>query len=532
MMNGLPLVLYLTLLLDSVLSSVLSSLPAPVNANVHSVNFHHVLRWEPGLGTPVGTQYKISWRVIGKEKKHPSYSNTTSFKLNIPDNTMRYILTVRASYNQTLSQESNRVKFYPMAQTIIGPPKVTLTGCGNCIHVNISLPEADRSSRIKDIKKFYHGSQFSVHWKTNKGAVESAITPNKTYTVKNLQIGTEYCVQVHTKINVNRNTKPSAWNCTFTSIVEPSREPVFLGAVAALLIAIVVLMSFMFCLSYTGFICKLKETLPRVLDVRHKVLGHGSTLTPERTIPYTISIDAEMEEQKRHHNHPAPQTATMCTDLYDEEEDEEGENVYMERDAELSSGESSCQDSVDVSGNSKVAVSRVSGRHGGLDQNEAKAEGTEVSFMPEGPVTDKVKEEEEEEEEVEKVEVVEVVEEEEEEEVVVVCENLGNINLFSVTLAALAVCEEEGGEQNRRESLTDFLEPLLPTKSKRTLNDTDSLTESGDRTAVALMSPTQEDFTECGYETRHIATSSGCLSSCDGETQEEKEEFSGYMGHT
>lgn len=52
---------------------------------------------------------------------------------------------------------------------------------------------------------------------------ESAITPNKAYTVRNLQIGTEYCVQVHTKINVNQNARPSAWTCTFTSSVEPSR---------------------------------------------------------------------------------------------------------------------------------------------------------------------------------------------------------------------------------------------------------------------------------------------------------------------
>lgn len=54
---------------------------------------------------------------------------------------------------------------------IIGPPKVSLVGCGNCIHVNISLPEADRSSGIKDIKSFYPGSQFSVYWKKLNGAV-------------------------------------------------------------------------------------------------------------------------------------------------------------------------------------------------------------------------------------------------------------------------------------------------------------------------------------------------------------------------
>ena len=51
----------------------------------------------------------------------------------------------------------------------------------------------------------------------------SDITENRSYTVNNLQVGTEYCVKVETKTSLNTNTEPSAWSCTFTSIVEPSR---------------------------------------------------------------------------------------------------------------------------------------------------------------------------------------------------------------------------------------------------------------------------------------------------------------------
>lgn len=53
-----------------------------------------------------------------------------------------------------------------------------------------------------------------------------------------------------------------------------SSGPVVAGAVAALLMfAVGVLMSSMFCLYYTGFICKLKDTLPRVLIVRNIYLS-------------------------------------------------------------------------------------------------------------------------------------------------------------------------------------------------------------------------------------------------------------------
>ncbi|KAK9538139.1 hypothetical protein VZT92_005694 [Zoarces viviparus] len=522
-MDGWPLVLYLTLLLGPVLSFI----PAPVNVSVSSVNFRHVLHWDPGPGTPAGAQYQMTRRVNGRSKKHPSNLTTmTSLKLKLSPN-REYVLTVQASYNQTLSEESNRVTFTPFKDTTIGPPKVSLAGCGNCIHLNISLPEADPGLGSRDMKTFSSSFQFQVFWRKHKEPEQSAITTNKSYTVNNLQIDTEYCVRVYIRINTNANTVPSAWNCTFTS-VEPSRDPVFLGAVAALLAVIGALMSAMLCLYYTGFLCKLKAALPRVLA---EVLSLGHTLTPEKTVPDNISIGTE--KQRKHNNPLAPRAATRGTDS---DEEEEGENVYLDRDAELSSGESSCQDSVDVLGNSKVAVSGGSGsstvkaevqdteveveiRHGGLAQNEAKAEGTEVSFMPEGPVTGQVKEEEEEEEEEE------------------VCESLGNIDLFSVTLAALK--RDEGEEQNTRESLTDCvsdLEPLLPTNSERTLSHTD------DRTTLALTLPTEEDFGEGGYEARRMNPSSGCLSTRDGETQheetqeeeeeEEEEEFSGYMGRT
>ena len=41
------------------LLAALTSLPAPVNLSVKSVNFRHVLRWDPGPGTPPGTEYRV-----------------------------------------------------------------------------------------------------------------------------------------------------------------------------------------------------------------------------------------------------------------------------------------------------------------------------------------------------------------------------------------------------------------------------------------------------------------------------------------
>ncbi|KAM8856792.1 uncharacterized protein AB9W97_020950 isoform 2-T2 [Spinachia spinachia] len=414
--------------------------------------------------------------VYGKNRTHSFNSKTTSSRLWLPLKRVVnkvFILTVQASYNNTQSEKS-KVSFNPFTETIIGPPKVSLSGCGNCIHVNISLP-ADPSSGIEDIKSVYYGAQFRVFWMKRNEAEQSAVTTSKSYTVNNLQIGTEYCVQVYTEINVNRNTKPSAWECTFTSRKLPSAGPVFSGAVAALVIVCGFLVISVFCLYYTGFLCKVTTTLPKGLIS----LSQGYTLTPERTYPDKIYICAKMEKQRNNNNPPAQQAASRCTisdEEEEEEEEEEGGNIYMDR-GEHFPDDSSFQDSADESRNSKGAVLGGSGslkvqdtefevevRHWDLDQNQGKAEGTEVSFLPEGQVTVKLKKDNEEEDEH------------------VVCESFGDINLFSVTLAslhALAACEE--GEEEEEQNTSDFLfdrEPLPPTNSERTLSHTHSQRET------------------------------------------------------
>ncbi|XP_040004002.1 cytokine receptor family member b1 isoform X2 [Xiphias gladius] len=423
---------------------------------------------------------------------------------------MRYHLTVQASYNQTLSPESHEVIFTPYEDTKIGPPKLSLAGYGNCIQINMSLPEADKSSGIDDIQKFYD-AHFRVWWRREK-KVESQETRNKSLTLNNLEEGMEYCVQVHTKIRVNKNTEPSAWECTFTSIVE-RRDPVVLGAVAALLSLVTgVLMTSMFCLHYTGFLCKLKTTLPRALI---RALSQGYTLRPEGTIPDPVSISSEMKKQRKHNNPTVQHPANGDED--DDEEEEEGINVYMDRHPQHSSGESLCWGFGNESENSEPAASGdcgsltegLSAEVKVLDaefEDEAKAEGATVSFMPEEGQTGlqgHVRGEEEEEEEMkEKDEVF---------------DSSGNVNLFSVTLAALSADEEEREDQNTRDSLSEFLklsdlEPLLLTVPR--------VTWCEGKRAV-----TSSSIKTCDGKTQHEEAQ-------EEEEKEEDEEIFGYMAHT
>lgn len=225
-----------------------------------------------------------------------------------------------------------------------------------------------------------------------------------------------------------------------------------------------------------------------------EVLRRGHTLTPERTIPDLVSVSPETEKQRKRNNPTAPKPAIGGDDSEedDEEEEEDGINVYLNKAEELSLCESSCHDSGCVSRSRTLAVA---GHSRSLTaevpqcevthEDQAKDEGAGVCFIPgvQGDVTRMVVEEKEE-----------------------VYDSSDNIDLFSVTLAALAVSLEE--EQSAGDSLTDC---LLPTE-----------TESHDQTAGAEAADTL----------------SGRLEACETEEEEqeeeeeEEEEFSEYIRHT
>ncbi|XP_067373466.1 cytokine receptor family member b1 isoform X3 [Channa argus] len=514
------------LYLIPLLHSGLGSLPAPVNVSVSSHNFYHVLQWKPHPGTPTGTLYKI-YNSVNKRRRLLNSTTASSLELKL-DIFKQSDLFVLASYNGTESK-SKTVTFTPFKDTKIGPAEVSLATCGNCIEINISLPNDD----VWSDKDFYNDPLFIIYWK-KKNEIEphSLQTRKKSYTLDNLEKGREYCVNVEIEIRTNKNTLPSESKCIFTS-VESRRDTAVLGAVSAVLILVIgFLMTSIYFLYYTGYLCKGQTSLPKAL----MALIQGYTMTPENIDSCLISISSEMENQRVHGNPTAQYPAmwqAISEEEEEEEEDDEEENVYMDRNANLSSSESSCRGSFKRLGTSKLGISEDCGSlterpsatmevpaakfdigvvHAGLDQCEPEAEEATVSFLSEriqsgvqGHVIS-----EEEEKMKEKVEV---------------CENSGNVDLFSVTLATLTAAEEEDQSKTDFLTVTDPTHPS-PTVSGLTLSTTEYETESDHEMTVPTMQPTHQDFTETWYKGRHAETQSS-----SSEEEEEEEEFSGYMAH-
>ncbi|XP_061548249.1 cytokine receptor family member b1 isoform X2 [Phycodurus eques] len=504
-MNWLPRCLNVMFLLHS----VLGALPVPSNLSVVSVNFHHILHWDPGPATPPGVQYKVFSRLSGKREKETQSVYTTATSLQMKLDKYKYYLTVQAFYNGTSSPESEDISFTPLEQTIIGPPKVILTEYNNSIQINISLPEADKSSGIpnNDILAFYKG-KFRILWKKSNNIEEVHTTEDRSVTFDNLEKGKQYCVQIQIEITMNENTPPSAWVCTITRIPVPRRVPVFLGTTAGLLIfCIGALMALTYCLYDIGVLCKPQENLPRVLIT---TLNHANFLPVEETSPDLISNCSVIHKQKYTTAlYPAHRTTYSGRVEEKVEEEEEESNIYINRDSGNSSGESTCRYSCDVfrtflsvRSHTEADTSNVSSDKSALDQPETRVDNEDTMCrQPETEVEEQL---------------LFQLEGETNEDAVNMSES---VDLLSVTLNAIVNCKKE--ELNTEDSLVDSLglsvkEPLL-TATKQNLCHTDVQTDWGDLTSMKCT-----HFDETCYEYR-----------CDDvETQEELEEkqFLAYIG--
>nr|XP_029483956.1 uncharacterized protein LOC115105729 [Oncorhynchus nerka]XP_029484042.1 uncharacterized protein LOC115105729 [Oncorhynchus nerka]XP_029484119.1 uncharacterized protein LOC115105729 [Oncorhynchus nerka]XP_029484205.1 uncharacterized protein LOC115105729 [Oncorhynchus nerka] len=539
----------------------LCSLPAPVNVSIESLNFHHVLRWSAGPGTPPGTVYKIIRRGNHRQQV-PHQTNVTSHRLDLKFPKEEYTFCVSAFHNLSESPVVETT-FTPFTQTVIGSPILSLDGCGNCLEINITLLE------IETIKKVYGKSlSFDIYWKrAGETKPQMTQTTHLAYMLENLEVGMVYCVRVYTRIITNLNTRSSGWKCAYTSVLEPNRVPAVVAGVSVVLIVSGVgLMVLTFGLFYTGFLCKLKTHQPRGLTA----LVEGHFLIPERTIPDLVSISSATEEQgkarrsKTHHDRENSNQAGEEEEEEDDEEEEGGNDGYMDRAAGLSSdSSSSTTQSQDASG-ANVALLDTAGHSMGLSSEVAAAEEEReapvgvmvLGCQAQGEVTG------------EQARVIssfdgdrprplglgglggEEEEEKEKEREVEEKETSGNVNLFSVTLGTLKR-EEEGECEEKTDFLLEFSKreqkPQLPIDSlQRNLRPGSmrSQSEIPEDTGLVLTLPkTVCTWIYSEYSNRHADSStethSGYLVThtgtvqADNETEEEEEEedFSGYMGH-
>ncbi|XP_041115344.1 uncharacterized protein LOC121320783 [Polyodon spathula] len=140
--------------------------------------------------------------------------------------------------------------------------------------------------------------------------------------VNRLERSTNYCVRVRMSVNTNENSRFSQWHCAFTSPEEISKVPFLLVAVCVLLVLSAVVMA---ALVYSGYLCKPKTQLPKVLasfTLHHSSCRLQQCLVAERcpVVPVCIVYKQECKLKRR--------SRTLLDSSESENSDSGGEDGY------------------------------------------------------------------------------------------------------------------------------------------------------------------------------------------------------------
>ncbi|XP_035249641.1 interferon lambda receptor 1-like isoform X1 [Anguilla anguilla] len=328
----------------------LGALPAPVNVTVESVNFEHILRWTPGQGTPPGTAYRVKYTCHGKQLGlQPSFLNSSVTMLNLTGTFKNlkypYGVHVQALNGGVESNWSGQV-FCPYTDTKLGPPQVSVTGHGDRLLLNITLP---RGKAKKSIEKIYREFHFSIFWKkAGESRVQKDTTALKEPAIKHLHQGVQYCVRVQPEIIENQNLLSSDWTCHFTSPLPLNPVPTVLACVSVILIlgSCAVLLG----LIYTGFLYNWNPKPPNAL----MSLVQSYLLNVAVIVPDQVSVISEPKGI-------GGATGGGAQDNNEEEEEDGGNGGYENRAAGSSGATSSSSGGTVTTLTTDTSVSEDSG---------------------------------------------------------------------------------------------------------------------------------------------------------------------------
>lgn len=234
---------------------VCASVPAPLNVSIWSFNMEHILHFLPGPGTPANARFTVEILRYRRSMWKP-VSRCSDLLLGQDCNLTRvfkdpldvYQARVLAFIPRQKSNWTETRRFHPLSDTVLGPPLVSLSGCGNCLLLRVSPPTLKTDQHLDLF------SDLRVHVQRSRDGAEFSLTLllSQEHRIEYLQRGVEYCVTVALHTLYNSNATPSKRHCSLTSPPQPN--PVYLvhGLLAAFSAFFFVLLGILFCCCLVG----------------------------------------------------------------------------------------------------------------------------------------------------------------------------------------------------------------------------------------------------------------------------------------
>ncbi|CAB1447332.1 unnamed protein product, partial [Pleuronectes platessa] len=152
------------------------SLTPPSDVSISSFNMEHTLNFLPGPGTPSDTHFTVQivndrknmWRpVVGcLELTAGQMCNLTRV---FTDPYTHYKARVQAFTTTQTSSWTESGWFQPISDTVLGPPDVSVSGCGNCLILQLKPPATKGLQCNLQLENLYRGVILHVR-RTRDGA--------------------------------------------------------------------------------------------------------------------------------------------------------------------------------------------------------------------------------------------------------------------------------------------------------------------------------------------------------------------------
>ncbi|XP_053317010.1 interleukin-20 receptor subunit alpha [Spea bombifrons] len=242
------LLIFLVLLVQAASAKRICTLQ-PQNVIFSSINLKNVLMWSaPNISGKV--RYSVQYRIYGeeswKDKLDCTKIKTTSCDLSDETSNSQEDYYAKVIMHQNgCSSSTETDRFNPLAQTIIGPPEVSLSLGDKSFLINVSYPDfrLDHFSIIE-----YHISIKNM--KTQVSRELDFSDPNTTYYVINQELihpdpGTTYCVTVFTVFTAlpRKQSVPSTERCILIPQDRSSEEAVKITSTIVLPVVLIIMIA-------------------------------------------------------------------------------------------------------------------------------------------------------------------------------------------------------------------------------------------------------------------------------------------------
>ncbi|KAF7709862.1 interferon alpha/beta receptor 2-like [Silurus meridionalis] len=217
------------------IQAVQCSFPSPQNVSIVSFNLKHKLTWIPGPGTEAFTKFRVQslnqrrklW-VSVKSCSDLQLGETCDLTESFTERLGFYQARVQAFSQDKESNWTTSKFFTPLLDTTLGPPLVSVTGCGNCLILRLS-PPASMEQNHNPLPYIYQ--HYSINVSRTRDKAQFAMKASNGETLINyLEPGAEYCITAFMVTSFNNPVVPSDPQCSLTSPQPLNTVAIFLSA--------------------------------------------------------------------------------------------------------------------------------------------------------------------------------------------------------------------------------------------------------------------------------------------------------------